>query len=208
MRHLIPVGVVVAALGLPTLAPAATDQSDWPKINGLFFMNQKDGSRRLDARPGRDPFAGMDRSYSWNQVAKGPCKGGGEACVKRLPDVDGQKRYAVPEADRHNELLGGHGDDTIFAGRTGDVIWGDYKPGGPKGQRDTLTGGLGKDYIYASQGTNTIKAGRGNDFVKIFLGRGTVDCGPGIDTLNISRRARKVYKISRCEKIIRKTIGR
>jgi hypothetical protein len=31
---------------------------------------------------------------------------------------------------RHNELLGGHGDDIVHAGIAGDVLWGDYKPSG------------------------------------------------------------------------------
>src|SRR5271154_6910134 len=30
----------------------------------------------------------------------------------------------------HNYLLGGYGDDTIYGGRDGDVIWGDYHPSG------------------------------------------------------------------------------
>ena len=30
----------------------------------------------------------------------------------------------------HNMLLGGNGNDTIWAGNEGDVIWGDSHPGG------------------------------------------------------------------------------
>ena len=59
----------------------------------------------------------------------------------------------------HNELLGGHGNDTIFACPTGDVLWADFKPGGGAGQRDKLTGGTGRDFIYGGPGRNIISAG-------------------------------------------------
>ncbi len=47
----------------------------------------------------------------------------------------------------HNYLLGGYGNDTIYGGDAGDVIWGDYHPvrlaplpdrGHPRGQRQEL----------------------------------------------------------------------
>jgi Ca2+-binding RTX toxin-like protein len=31
---------------------------------------------------------------------------------------------------KHNYLLGGYGDDTIYGGHAGDVIWGDFHPTG------------------------------------------------------------------------------
>src|SRR3954451_8969053 len=42
-------------------------------------------------------------------------------------DQDGELR--ATKLSKHNELLGGHGDDVITAGNAGDVLWGDYKAG-------------------------------------------------------------------------------
>jgi hypothetical protein len=85
----------------------------------------------------------------------------------------------------HNYLLGGGGNDTIYAGNDGDVIWGDSHPGEqPTGQHDYLHGGEGEDWIYASYGENTIWTGAGNDHVALVYGHGTVYCnGPGLKTL-------------------------
>lgn len=209
MLNRIVVLTVLGSMLVPAAVEGMTDHSGWPKINGLQLMNQRDGERPLDARWGRDPHGGQDRSYSWNQVAKAICKGGGSACYERDGQVNGTPRYVVPEKPRHNKLLGGHGSDTIYAGRVGDVIWGDYKPGGqPTGQFDRLTGGAGNDHIYASWGQNVIDAGAGADYIKAFKGRGKVDCGPGKDVFNVSRRAKPKYDITGCETISHKTIGR
>ncbi len=105
---------------------------------------------------------------------------------------------------KNDELLGGHGDDVIFGERGADVIWGDYKPDGqPLDQHDSLNGGAGRDFIYASHGWNTIDAGPGPDFVKTHWGYGIVDCGPGRDTLWTARRnlRQKKYKIRNCERV-------
>ena len=85
----------------------------------------------------------------------------------------------------HNYLLGGGGNDTIYAGNDGDVIWGDSHPGNqPTNQHDYLHGGAGEDWIYASWGENTIWTGAGNDHVALVYGHGTVYCnGPGLKTL-------------------------
>ena len=102
----------------------------------------------------------------------------------------------------HNELLGGHGSDTIHAGPWGDVMWGDYKPSGqPTSQHDRIWGGAGRDHIYASHGRNAIRAGGGNDWIKAHFGGGLVNCGGGNDLLYISRRAQKHYKIRNCQQI-------
>ena len=85
----------------------------------------------------------------------------------------------------HNMLLGGDGNDTIWAGDEGDVIWGDSHPGGqPTSQRDFLHGGPGTDWLYASHGYNEIWTGAGDDHVALVYGHGTVFCnGPGLKTL-------------------------
>src|SRR6476619_2615851 len=50
--------------------------------------------------------------------------------------------------DRHNYLLGGYGNDTIYGGEAGDVIWGDYHPTGESRQTAVIHAGNGKNYIY------------------------------------------------------------
>jgi Ca2+-binding RTX toxin-like protein len=115
---------------------------------------------------------------------------------------------AIRGTSRNDELLGGHGNDTLWGRDGDDVLWGDYKPGGqPTGQVDHLNGGNGNDFIYAGHGSNAISAGSGADTIHAHYGHGTIDCGGGLDTLFISHRAKKVYKISRCETISFKTSG-
>jgi Ca2+-binding RTX toxin-like protein len=84
----------------------------------------------------------------------------------------------------HNELLGGDGDDTIWAGEQGDVIWGDsHADVQSTTQHDALHGGAGSDWIYASHGYNHIWTGAGNDHIALVYGHGIVDCdGPGRKT--------------------------
>jgi len=84
----------------------------------------------------------------------------------------------------HNYLLGGNGNDTIFGGEAGDVIWGDSHPEDPPNQSDRLHGGRGNDWIYASRGFNEIWTGAGNDQMALVYGHGVVHCdGPGLKTL-------------------------
>src|ERR1700685_4680393 len=77
----------------------------------------------------------------------------------------------------HNYLLGGGGNDTIYGGNDGDVIWGDSPPGEePTSQQDFLHGGEGEDWIYASYGYNEIWTGAGNDHIALVYAGGTVYC--------------------------------
>jgi hypothetical protein len=104
----------------------------------------------------------------------------------------------------HNMLLGGDGNDTIWAGNDGDVIWGDSHPGGqPESQVDYLHGGRGTDWLYASHGTNTIWTGSGNDHVALVYGHGVVHCnGPGHKTLVMRYlAANRHYQLVGCNDI-------
>ena len=181
-------------------AGANTSHDGWPQIDGVLLMNKADGTRPLDARPGQDPFGGQDPLYSCDEIhLRGRCH-------SRFVFHDfGFVMTSLPE---HNELLGGHGNDTIYAGPWGDVLWGDFKPSGqPTTQHDVLYGGPGPDFIYASHGYNQIVAGAGDDVVHAHFGSGTIDCGAGNDILYISHRARKRYTVRGCEQISYHTVG-
>jgi len=133
-----------------------------------------------------------------------------KASHKEWPKIDG--KLIVNRNDRetplqglrhkHNELLGGHGDDTITAGAIGDVMWGDYKPSGqPTTQRDVINGGPGKDHIYASHGTNTITSGGGADWIHAHFGRGTITCANSKPLIFLSHRSQRHYKLHGCTRI-------
>jgi Ca2+-binding RTX toxin-like protein len=110
--------------------------------------------------------------------------------------------------DKHNELLGGHGDDTIVAGRIGDVLWGDYKPSGqPTTQTDTIRGGAGKDFIYASHGRNIISTGGGADQIHAHFGRGSITCASTKATVFLSHKSKPHYKLHGCPRISFKSVG-
>jgi Ca2+-binding RTX toxin-like protein len=195
------VSIAVALLGAAASFAYAGHRPDhvnqrgdgWPKITGMILMNAHHGSRPLDARPGHDPFMGTDRRYRCDGRRRG-------GRCRRFLRRCGRRRLCVRDRRVHNELLGGHGNDTIFAGPHGDVLWADFMPNGPKRQRDRLTGGAGNDFIYGGPGRNVIEAGPGDDFVKSRYGRGRIDCGEGNDVLYTSRRFRKRYRITRCER--------
>ncbi|SRR5579871_954915 len=105
----------------------------------------------------------------------------------------------------HNMLLGGDGNDVIYAGNLGDVIWGDSHPGGqPESQHDYLFGGPGPDWIYASHGLNEIWTGAGDDHVALVYGHGTVHCnGPGVKTLVVRYLPQnRHYRLVGCRHVV------
>jgi Ca2+-binding RTX toxin-like protein len=121
---------------------------------------------------------------------------------------DESSAIVATKRNRHNELLGGHGNDNIRAGRVGDVLWGDYKPSGqPDSQVDRIRGGAGKDFIYASHGTNFIHGGGGKDQIHAHFGRGAIWCASGKATVFLSHKSRKRYTLHGCTRISYRTVG-
>jgi Ca2+-binding RTX toxin-like protein len=108
----------------------------------------------------------------------------------------------------HNELLGGNGNDTIQGGDSGDVLWGDYQPGNQSTtQVDTMYGGAGSDFFYASHGTNYISTGGGANIVHAHYGGGVITCGSRQDIVYLSRVSRPHYKLVGCKHISYATVG-
>ncbi|QEC47996.1 calcium-binding protein [Baekduia soli] len=202
-------GLTMIAMVVSPTVRANTSHAGWPPIDGMLLMNKLDQQRPLDARLGHDPFGGADTGYRCDGLHLSQrCFRRNARCLGRRDRHGRCNRMVVRPSGRHNELLGGHGSDQIFAGPNGDVIWGDYKASGqPATQSDLLVGGPGRDFIYASHGTNTIQAGGGDDWIKAHFGRGSIDCGPGNDVLFVSRRAQKHYTITGCERISHRTLG-
>ena len=133
----------------------------------------------------------------------------GKASHKGWPSIDGVLTMHSTDRDGHmsgtersDELLGGHGDDTIEGHGSADVIWGDYKPRNqPTTQHDELSGGHGRDHIYASHGWNRISGGPHRDLIHGHYGRGIIDCGSGRDKVYLSHRSRPKFRLRHCEAI-------
>jgi Ca2+-binding RTX toxin-like protein len=160
----------------------------------MLLMNSRDQSRPLDGRPGQDPFDGTDPSYSCDGLHRNT------KCVR---SARRRKITEVPASIGHNELLGGHGNDTIHAGPVGDVIWGDFKPCcQPSTQVDHLYGGPDDDFIYASHGLNYIYTGGGHDVVHAHFGRGgEIHCDSSDVLVYVSHRSRPHYRLFGCKRI-------
>ena len=222
---------LVAAQG----AAANTRHDGWPSLTGMLLINKLDQARPLDGRPGSDPFDGADYSepcpagelhshcipggipVAGRAAVSCPVLAAAETQLTTVLGISARQTVCseqlasaalVPLDIGHNELLGGHGNDTIHAGPAGDVIWGDYKPSGqPTNQVDRLYGGPGNDFIYASHGTNYIRTGIGQDVVHAHFGRGSIHCGSIHAIIYISRKSRPHYKLSGCVHVSYKTLG-
>jgi Ca2+-binding RTX toxin-like protein len=130
------------------------------------------------------------------------------------PTIDGELWINADDLDtshaggpKNDELLGGHGDEVIYGRGGHDVIWGDHKAtGNTKRQKDTIRGGAGRDWNYASHGRNTIHGGAGQDTIRVWFGRGFVDCGSGgNDILYVSKTQDKKVERRNCERVSHKS---
>jgi len=148
---------ILASLLLAPMVQANTSHAGWPALTGMLLMNKQDQSRPLDGRVGHDPFDGTDATYACDGLHQDT------HCDRGHPGFSFLGGGLVPADIGRNYLLGGHGNNTIYAGPLGDVMWGDYKPSGdPASQINHIYGGPGPDVIYAAHGANYIATGGGD----------------------------------------------
>ncbi len=109
----------------------------------------------------------------------------------------------------HNYLLGGYGDDTIYGGAAGDVIWGDYHESGwPSFQTAVIHGGDGPNIIYANDTLNYVWTGTNPaTVVHIHENSGVVHCENPQIVVFTSHRALPHYKLHGCRRISFYSVG-
>jgi hypothetical protein len=110
---------------------------------------------------------------------------------------------------KHNYLLGGYGDDTIYGGDSGDVIWGDYHPSGwPDRQTAVIHAGNGKNFIYSNDTVNYVWTGTNpGTVVHAHEGSGVIHCENPRIVVFTSHHAKPHYKLDGCRRISFYSVG-
>jgi len=109
----------------------------------------------------------------------------------------------------HNYLLGGYGNDTIYGGNAGDVIWGDYHESGwPSFQTAIIHAGDGPNLIYANDTVNYVWTGTNPDtVVHVHENSGVVHCENPQIVVFTSHHALPHYKLDGCHHISFYSVG-
>jgi hypothetical protein len=109
----------------------------------------------------------------------------------------------------HNYLLGGYGNDTIYGGSAGDVIWGDYHESGwPRFQTAIIHAGNGKNFIYSNDTVNYVWTGTNPaTVVHAHEGSGVIHCESPRIVVFTSHHALPHYKLHGCRHISFFSVG-
>ena len=109
----------------------------------------------------------------------------------------------------HNYLLGGYGNDTVYGGDSGDVIWGDYQPTGyPSFQTAVIHAGNGPNVIYANDTVNTVWTGTDRQtIVHAHEGSGVIHCENPAIVVFTSHHALPHYQLDGCRHISFYSVG-
>ncbi len=172
------------AAGASSAAPRA--QLAGRSANEAAELARDDRGLYLAYCPAREEAASIASARPGARAAEANHEGWPQdECLKMDKGQAGRSHTLVGLKHVHNWLLGGYGNDALYAGEQGDVMWGDYHPAGqPEDQRDYIHGGAGDDWIYSSHGYNEIWTGAGDDHLALVYGHGVVHCnGPGVKTL-------------------------
>jgi hypothetical protein len=121
----------------------------------------------------------------------------------------GHKHVLRGRSGVHNYLLGGYGDDTIYGGDAGDVIWGDYHPSGwPAHQTAVIHAGNGRNFIYANDTVNYVFTGTNPaTVVHAHEGSGVIHCENPQVMVFTSHHALPRYKLHGCRHISFYSVG-
>ncbi|HYM67790.1 MAG TPA: hypothetical protein VEW68_10895 [Patescibacteria group bacterium] len=121
----------------------------------------------------------------------------------------GRSNLLVGRPGMHNYLLGGYGDDTIYGGDSGDVIWGDYHPSGwPSSQTAVIHAGNGRNVIYANDTYNYVWTGANPaTVVHIHENSGIVHCENPHIVVFTSHHALPHYRLHGCRRISFYSVG-
>jgi Ca2+-binding RTX toxin-like protein len=108
----------------------------------------------------------------------------------------------------HNYLLGGYGNDTIYGGESGDVIWADFHPSGESQQTAVIHAGNGPNFIYSNDTVNYVWTGTNpNTIVHAHEDSGVIHCENSHIVVFTSHHALPHYKLDGCRHISFFSVG-
>jgi hypothetical protein len=121
----------------------------------------------------------------------------------------GQQNVLTGVPGKHNYLLGGYGNDTIYGGDSGDVIWGDFHESGwPSSQTVIIHAGNGRNLIYANDTVNYVWTGTNPaTVVHAHENSGVIHCQNPHIVVFTSHHALPHYRLDGCRHISFFSVG-